>query len=71
MTSFSIDMSVVDKHVPLNRNAAQQSIVLIKNNNGFLPLDLSKYSSVAIIGPCADDPDCSKGNLLVSPLVSI
>ena len=54
-------MSVVDEHIPINREAAQQSIVLIKNRNSFLPLDVTKYSSVAIIGPCADDPVCSRG----------
>ena len=54
-------MSVVDEHVPINREAAQQSIVLLKNTNNFLPIDPSKYKSVAIIGPCADDADCAKG----------
>ena len=54
-------MSVVDEHIPINREAAQQSIVLIKNKNNFLPLDVTKYNSVAIIGPCADDPVCSRG----------
>ena len=56
-------MTVVDKHIPLNRETAQQSIVLIKNNDNLLPIDFTKYSSVAIIGPCADDPDCSRGML--------
>ena len=39
-----------------------ESIVLLENQNGILPMDLSKYKSVAIIGPCADDPICSEGN---------
>ena len=39
-----------------------ESIVLLENQNGILPMDLSKYKSVAIIGPCADDPTCSEGN---------
>ena len=41
---------------------AMESIVLLENQNGILPMDLSKYKSVAIIGPCADDPTCSQGN---------
>lgn len=54
-------MSVVDKHVPLNRMAAQQSIVLIKNKKSLLPLKMSNYKSVALIGPCADDVTCARG----------
>lgn len=61
MVFFSLDMSVVDDHVPLNRQAARESIVLLKNANNALPVDFTKYSSVALIGPCADDPDCSRG----------
>ena len=40
---------------------AMESIVLLENQNGILPMDLSKYKSVAIIGPCADNPSCSEG----------
>ena len=69
-------MSVVDKHVPLNRQAAQQSVVLIKNTGNFLPVDFSRFTSVAIIGPCADDPDCSRGKyslvmIMTRPLLMI
>ena len=39
-----------------------ESIVLLENRNGILPMDLSKYKNVAIIGPCADDPTCSEGD---------
>ena len=28
-------------------------------------MDLSKYKSVAIIGPCADDPTCSEGGSII------
>lgn len=41
--------------------AAKESIVLMENPKGILPLDLSKYESVAIIGPCADTPLCYEG----------
>ncbi len=54
-------MSVVDDHVTINRGAAQQSVVLLKNTDNLLPIDFSKFTSVAIIGPCADDPVCSRG----------
>ena len=59
--NYSLDMSVVDDHVTINREAAQQSVVLLKNTDNLLPIDFSKFTSVAIIGPCADDPVCSRG----------
>ena len=33
----------------------------MENRNGVLPLDMSKYKSVAVIGPCADNPTCARG----------
>ena len=59
-------MTVVDKHITLNRQTAQQSIVLIKNTNNFLPIDFTKFKTVAIVGPCADDPDCSRGMKIIN-----
>ena len=56
-------MSVVDDHVTINRLAAQQSIVLLKNKNNILPLDLTKYENVLVVGPCADDTSCATGNI--------
>ena len=38
-------------------------MVLLKNN-GFLPLKLETYKSVAVVGPCADDPVCNRGTWL-------
>jgi beta-glucosidase len=35
----------------LAREVAQKSIVLLKNEHGFLPLDRKKYKSIAVIGP--------------------
>ncbi len=34
--------------------AAQESMVLLKNNKGILPLNLDKYKKIAIVGPNAD-----------------
>ena len=36
--------------------AARQSIVLLKNDDGVLPLSRDSLSSLAVIGPLADDP---------------
>ncbi|HEV7333859.1 MAG TPA: glycoside hydrolase family 3 N-terminal domain-containing protein [Flavisolibacter sp.] len=42
-----------EKHISLARKAAQQSMVLLKNNNNLLPLDKKKYGSVMVLGPNA------------------
>ena len=53
------DLSAADKllndpqHLQLARTAAQQSMVLLRNQN-LLPLEKSKYSSIAVIGPLGD-----------------
>lgn len=38
------------------RKAALQSVVLLKNDDGVLPLSAKKLNSVAVIGPLADAP---------------
>jgi beta-glucosidase len=58
--------------------AARESIVLLKNQNGILPLKAS-LRKIAVIGPSADDPIAPRGNLnyagipshLVTPLEGI
>jgi beta-glucosidase len=37
----------------LAREAAEKSIILLKNENNILPLDQSKYKKIAVVGPCA------------------
>ena len=41
-------------HRELVRTVTQQSIVLLKNGDGLLPLDRNRLESVAVIGPLAD-----------------
>jgi beta-glucosidase len=43
------------EHQQLALKAAQKSIVLLKNDNNLLPLDLQKLKAVAVIGPNAAD----------------
>jgi beta-glucosidase len=43
-----------DKHHAISLQAALESIVLLKNENGFLPLDKKSLKSIAVIGPLAD-----------------
>lgn len=63
-----IDYSVVrsDKHRNLAKKAAADGIVLLKNN-GILPLDQSKYRSIAVIGPNSNDRDVLLGNYTTEP----
>jgi beta-glucosidase len=58
-----IPYSEVDSpaHRKLALEAARKSIVLLKNENGALPLAASARS-IAVIGPAADDPEALLGN---------
>jgi beta-glucosidase len=40
-------------HIDLARQIAEESVILMKNANGILPLDVESLNSVAIIGPNA------------------
>lgn len=43
------------EHRQIALKAAQETIVLLKNENGLLPLDLKKIKTIAVIGPNAAD----------------
>jgi len=43
-----------EDHTKLARQSAREVITLLKNENGLAPLDLSKYKTIAVIGPNAD-----------------
>lgn len=43
------------EHQQLARKAAEEAIVLLKNDGNLLPLDLKKLKSIAVIGPNAAD----------------
>ena len=59
----SIPYSVVScrEHKALSLEAAQKSMVLLRNN-GILPLDPAKYGTVGVIGPNADSRTALEGN---------
>ncbi len=42
------------EHLALSRRVAQESVVLLKNDDRLLPLDASRLQSLAVIGPNAD-----------------
>ena len=58
-----IPYSVVDceAHQALNERAAEESIVLLKND-GILPVDPSKVKTIAVIGPNSDSQMSLEGN---------
>lgn len=39
------------EHIALAKEIADESAILLENKNNILPLDLSKYKSIAVIGP--------------------
>ena len=44
-----------EKHKTVAREIARESVVLLKNANGFLPLAKGSIKSIAVIGPHADE----------------
>lgn len=45
-----------EEHRNLALQAARETITLLKNDNGLLPLDSAKLKTIAVIGPNADRP---------------
>lgn len=58
LTPREVDQS---KHQQLNLQAAQQSLVLLKND-GLLPLKAEQIATIAVIGPNADSQEALNGN---------
>ncbi len=66
----SIPMSAVNSpdHAALALRAARESIVLLKNDNRFLPLDPAKHHTIAVIGPLAGSRVALEGNYNAIPV---
>jgi beta-glucosidase len=64
-----------EEHKTFARLITQKSVVLLKNNNNFLPLDKNKLRSIAVVGPRSDQVllDWYSGSpaYMVSPLEGI
>ncbi len=58
-------------HRALALRAARESIVLLKNADGFLPLDKAAYPTIAVIGPNAADEMVLLGNYNGIPSSSV
>lgn len=50
------------EHKALNLEAAKQTLVMLKNENGFLPVGNKKYKSIAVVGPNANSTTVLEGN---------
>ncbi len=65
---YSVNQSPA--HDALAREAAQKSIVLLKNG-GILPLDRSKLKTIAVVGPTADEIMSLLGNYYGTPAAPV
>jgi beta-glucosidase len=64
------DAAVVecDEHVALAREAAEKSIVLLKNEGDILPLSADELQSIAVVGDLADSTNLGdRGSSMVTP----
>lgn len=70
----AVNVSHTDENQALALEAARQGIVLLKNENGALPLD-RQISSIAVIGPNADDERNQLGdyisNVILQDIVTV
>lgn len=62
--AYSVPYEWVDcpAHRELNRRMARESLVLLKNEGAFLPLDPAQVDSIAVIGPDAQSVAALEGN---------
>jgi beta-glucosidase len=51
----AVDISKDPASKALALRSAQESIVLLKNENNILPLQKGKYKKIAVVGPCSND----------------
>jgi beta-glucosidase len=75
-SNIGMDQVANESHEKLALEAAEKSLVLLKNENHLLPLT-KVPANIAVIGPASDDPDVMLGNYygtprhLITPLAGI
>jgi beta-glucosidase len=60
-TSLSHSMQMRPRSLELARKLARESLVLLKNDGGALPLDKDALTRIAVVGPLADAPKSQLG----------
>jgi len=65
-SNIGMDQVASAAHRKTALEAASESMVLLKDENGFLPLKKA-FRQIAVIGPAADDPDVMLGNYYGTP----
>lgn len=71
---YPMDPKIIenDAHKKLALEAAEESIVLLKNKNNLLPLDKTKIKSIAVLGPNAAEARVGGGgSSKVTPLYAV
>lgn len=61
-SKYGADSVANNYHIMLARKMAQQSMVLLKNENNILPLNKNNYSAFMVVGPNAASLDALLGN---------
>ena len=61
-SNYGTDSIASAYHINLARTAAQQSMVLLKNNKNILPLNKKNYSAIMVVGSNAASLDALMGN---------
>ncbi|KAM0878434.1 hypothetical protein ACQ4PT_034879 [Festuca glaucescens] len=69
--NIGADQVCKQEHQNLALQAAQDGIVLLKNDGGALPLSKTKVSSIAVIGPNANNAPLLLGNYHGPPCISV
>lgn len=65
---YPVDLAASAEHTALAREVAEKSMVLLKNENSFLPLDKGTITTVAVVGELADaDNTGDRGSSMVQP----
>lgn len=60
--TYRADSLHTTQHIELARQAAQQSMVLLKNSNNLLPLKEANYPAIMVLGPNAANLDAMLGS---------
>jgi beta-glucosidase len=65
---YPVDLAACPEHTALAREVAEKSMVLLKNDDQFLPLNKGSISTLAVIGELANaDNTGDRGSSLVEP----